>query len=311
MMRQPELGCDLMPRDAIIFLTHRGDRHVRRSYLRLCREAGIGDVYFAYNTDGRRIPRAITALRPVVIMPEDHAQLGHPKRAVNGCFGAKGDPDRAVLAFYRKFPHYAYYWIVEYDVDFSGHWSDFFHSFNRNDADILCTNLHRRHVNPDWDWWDILVTPTSSTIGVDGESLRGFFPIARLSNRMLRRIDEIGLAGWDGMYELIWPTVALQSGFAIEDFGGTGEFVRPGNENRWYTSNPSSRSLAPGSFIFRPSRLAPGRTPNKLWHPVKRGLVRHVIQWRAIEPLQQAQRRIRARFPRLNHYARRLMHVLR
>lgn len=69
-------------------------------------------------------------------------------------------------------------------------------------------------------------------MSIDGERVRGLFPIARLSNRMLRRIDEIGLAGWDGMYELTWPTIALQSGLVIEDFGGAGEFVRLGNENR-------------------------------------------------------------------------------
>jgi hypothetical protein len=299
-----------MPRDAIIFLTHRIDRHIRRSYLRLRREAGIGDVHLAFNAGGRGIPRAITALRPVAITPADHARLGHSARPVNGCFGAKGDPDRAILAFHRKFPHYAYYWIVEYDVDFTGHWSDFFHSFDHNEADLLCTNLHRRHVNPDWDWWDILVTPKSSTIRIDGERLRGFFPIARLSSRMLRRIDEVGLAGWDGMYELIWPTVALQSSFVIEDFGGAGEFVRPGNENRWYTSNPSSRSLAPGSFVFRPSRLAPGRDPNRLWHLVKRGFVRQIILQHPIEPLRQAWRRTLAGSRLLDGYVRRLTRVL-
>lgn len=64
----------------------------------------------------------------------------------------KGDPDRALLAFYRKFPQYAYYWIIEYHVDFSGRWSDFFGSFDHNEADLLCTNLHRHPVNPDWDW---------------------------------------------------------------------------------------------------------------------------------------------------------------
>lgn len=124
---------------------------------------------------------------------------------------------------------------------------------------------------------------------------------------MLRRIDEIGLAGWDGMYELAWLTVALWSGFVIEDFGGAGEFVRPGNENRWYTSNPSCNSLAPGSFVYRPSRFAPGHDPIKLWHPVKCGLVRHVIQRHAIEPLRHRWRRMLAGFLRLNRYLPGLM----
>lgn len=79
-MRRPNLGWDQMPRDAIIFLTHRGDGHIRRSYMRLLREVGTGDVRLAFNAGGREIPKATTALRPVTIMPEDRAKLGHPKR---------------------------------------------------------------------------------------------------------------------------------------------------------------------------------------------------------------------------------------
>ena len=63
----------------------------------------------------------------------------------------------------------------------------------------------------------------------------------------------------------------------IEDFGGNGEFVRPGNANRWYTSTLTSQTLAPGSFVARPIRFRPGFKPNTLWHPVKRRFVRHIV----------------------------------
>ena len=59
----------------------------------------------------------------------------------------------------------------------------------------------------------------------------------------------------------------------IEDLGGDGQFVRPGNVNRWYTSTLTSQNLAPGSFVARPIRFRPGWKPNKLWHPVKRRFV--------------------------------------
>jgi hypothetical protein len=62
----------------------------------------------------------------------------------------------------------------------------------------------------------------------------------------------------------------------LEDMGGTGEFVRPSNINRFYRNTPSAASLGPGTFVFRPVMDKPGHEPNMLWHPV-----RPPLSWRA------------------------------
>ncbi len=64
------------------------------------------------------------------------------------------------------------------------------------------------------------------------------------------------------------PTISAQNGMVIEDFGGRGRFVRPGNRDRFYFARGDNYSHSPGSFVFRPvQRVLP--RPNTLWHPVK------------------------------------------
>ena len=42
------------------------------------------------------------------------------------------------------------------------------------------------------------------------------------------------LSGWSGHHEVVIPTAVSYLGMKIEDFGGNGEYVRLGNENRFY-----------------------------------------------------------------------------
>jgi hypothetical protein len=65
------------------------------------------------------------------------------------------------------------------------------------------------------------------------------------------------------------PTLLSRAGFELEDIGGNGSFTKPGNINRFYQNTPISDSYAPGTFVFRPVRNAPGSKSNTLWHPVK------------------------------------------
>jgi hypothetical protein len=107
--------------------------------------------------------------------------------------------------------------------------------------------------------------------------IRGFFPFARLSAQAIDTLIAAGRNGIDGFYEVVWPTVLHHHGLVIEDIGGDGPFVRSADVNRWYTSTITSETLSPGTFVARPIRFRPGRKPNKLWHPVKRRFVSHVI----------------------------------
>jgi hypothetical protein len=85
----------------------------------------------------------------------------------------------------------------------------------------------------------------------------------------MQAMDQAYRLGWSGHCEATWPTIINLAGLKLEDIGGDGEFVAPGNHNRFYTNTLSSPTLAPGSLVFRPARCWLGSQRNKLWHPVK------------------------------------------
>jgi hypothetical protein len=190
--------------------------------------------------------------------------LGYPRKGRR--LNAR-DVELFVMHFHRRRPGYVHYWVVEYDVAFSGRWTVLFDAFADSDADLLATTLHRHAINPGWENWRSVShpegRPPSTTL------LRAFMPFYRVSRHGLAVLDAAYSEGWTGHYESTVPTILHGKGLVLEDIGGDGEFVRPGNVNRFYTNNPGDNTLAPGSFVFRPVRVAPGPESDTLWHPVK------------------------------------------
>jgi hypothetical protein len=178
-----------------------------------------------------------------------------------------GNWDFAILDFYRTRPGYEHYWRVEYDVRFTGEWRSFFHACASSNADLLGTTLLRRKDSPPWFWWSSLGRPDAALD--HDKTIRGFFPVARLSRRACSLLDTSYQAGWYGHAECVMPTVLAHHGFEVADLGGRGEFVPAGHEDRFYLNTPSDKCLQPGTFVFRPARRSPGERPNTLWHPVR------------------------------------------
>jgi hypothetical protein len=261
-----------VPTNAILYLSHFNHKKLWCAYQNLqgaC--AGFGETYFVLNQSSDLAPAGATGesadkANVFTVTPALRTALGHSALKVS-----KGG-DQAILAFRQLNPHFDYYWIVEYDVQFSGNWRALFDAFAENTSDLLCTSLHRIDTNPTWRWWRSLNWPADPK----PELIRGFFPFARVSARALDAIIAAMQAGISGHYELTWPTVVHHSGMAIEDIGGDGQFVHPCNRNRWYTSTPKNENLSPGTVVYRPTRLSPGRRPDTLWHPVKHSLVDYV-----------------------------------
>jgi hypothetical protein len=253
-----------------------------RSFERLDRECeDFADVYFLLNLNTDTVPPVEERVFPVT--PAMRTALGHPSRAGSVGWWMDTAPsytriiqsgvDQAILAFRQNRPEYDYYWIMENDVEFSGHLSELFGAFSANTSDLLCTSMHLRETNPTWDWWRSLMWKGDR----QPDPVRAMFPFARFSARAMDALIEAGKAGIDGYYEVMWPTVLHERGLAIEDIGGNGPFVRPGNVNRWYTNTLENQNLSPGSFVARPIRFSRGFKRNTLWHPVKRPFMGYVL----------------------------------
>jgi hypothetical protein len=171
-----------------------------------------------------------------------------------------------ILLFAREHP-VGYIWKVEYDTRFSGDWKFLFQQFVNNESDLLGTTIYRYDFRPEWNWWKSLKAPNRS---LDTKLLlRGFFPVFRLSQKAYRILNDAYEEGWSGHYEVSIPTILNYYGCSIEDIGGDGEFVKPGNRNRFYTNTPAAPGLAPGTFVCPPHDCNDSSVSNLLYHPIK------------------------------------------
>jgi hypothetical protein len=258
----------------ILFITHRLNEPIEKRFRKLATEVPEEyDVYFCFDNSSmsrtevndylhtneyqyiefnRKLLESFDYPSPLAI--SDVKQI------------IPGNNDLLFLYLAKKLPNYSYYWFLEYDVAFSGSWERLFFQLNSCDADLLGTNLVPRSHDPHWNWWSTL--ETSEKLDIE-EELRGFFPIVRISSKLLETVHIKYKQGWSGHFEVLLPTIASVCDARIEDIGGDGPFVKSKNKNRFYTSTVAAGSDSPGTFIYRPPRPAPGILSNKLWHPVK------------------------------------------
>ncbi len=252
----------------ILFLSHYISETLLTEFAKLAVEVeGVAELVYAL--DASASPPAMAppqlAGRLFTFTQTELRSLGYARGRRGGV--QFGTADLPLLLYYRRHSNYQYYWVVEYDVRFSGSWRVLLGAFSANDADLLCTTLTRHAKVPRWYHWRSLRPPSGALR--KQEMIRGFMPIYRISGRALAEVHAAYSAGWMGHYECTLPTLILRNALRIEDIGGDGEFVRDENRGRFYSNTPGQSSLAPGTFVFRPVMTEPGPGSNLLWHPIK------------------------------------------
>ncbi len=252
-----------------LFFTHQRGERIERHFERLRVETqSLVDWHFVFNGGDGVSPTVDWSYRP--------ASVDMPLRYQNfvshgGVMG--GYMDVAIIPLVVSCQG-DFVWVMEYDVDYSGNWMEFFKQFQSNVADLLTTSLVDYQGSRDWFYWPTAQTPADVT---STRWHRAFHPIMRLSRKFAEWYrDEMAQRNWRGHYEFTLPTAALWAGFQVEDIGGDGAFCPPERLRRNYSNNPPDENLAPGTFVFRPARTAyfhesPGdfALSHQLYHPVK------------------------------------------
>lgn len=248
-------------KQAVLYLTIKSNEWTLSSFHALEQSLqGKADVYFAYRQQGDVLPVSLQNIENLFVFTSDVLkELGYtPIERGRLMPGSNHFP---LLKFYKENQGYDYYWLVEDDVRFSGEWKDFFGSFASCTSDFLSSVIETKAENPTWYWWTSL--KTGNEVIAEEKLLKSFNPIYRLSSQALACIDAHLRIGWMGHYEVLLPTLLYNKGFLLEDFGGEGTFVRPGNNARFY--DDTSMRIAP---------VLPDDRKNYLFHPVKEEKVR-------------------------------------
>jgi hypothetical protein len=247
-----------------IFLTHVSSARIRRHFCRLQAETQ-GLVHWHLVMNDGRYPN------PEWSMPSSDAEalLGvrHADMLSNG--GVQGGYLDTVCMPCAWSIDASHIWVMEYDVDFSGHWADFFKQFVSDETDLLTTTLLSHPADPDWYWWQFAKAPADVPMH---RWMRGFLPIMRMSKALVEDyVGAVRSGQWRGHYEFTVPTIASVMGRSVRDIRDTLDSQRVN-----YTNTPSDWQLQPGSFVWRPSRSDYFHenpqgfdTRGVLFHPIK------------------------------------------
>jgi hypothetical protein len=289
----------------VLYLCHLRSKGAAQECRRICDAVRpAADVWLLYHSNGKSAPLDVSGTRVYPFTDESLSALSYVRFASTIVPGSCHFP---VLQFFRDHPDYDYYWLIEYDVRFSGDWNELFGSFANHHVDFLTSHLRDYADEPKWVFWQPLSHPHKQIPLAD--RLRSFSPIYRLSNAALRYLDQVQQEGWRGHMETLVPTLLFQGGFRLGDFGGTGKFVLPEHENKFYVDSPPDETgaLRQGTMRWRPafSRLRPKLSRitwerNKLFHPVKAGAPNQQPPIGIFDAMQH-------RFGRIQRAARRLL----
>jgi hypothetical protein len=264
-----------LAKQAILYRAHSGDPAIRAELNKLANELPGYDLFVVALQDG---PQPVDRFfePSFIATPQDIAGIPYLGKSQAFSLGhRRGHEDLPVMQFFRSHRDYDYYWVIEYDVRWSGDWRGLFDDISTSQADLLATSVADYRTDPDWSWWESLHhngQPFSPE-----HRIKAFLPFCRLSRRALSGIDTAYETGTNGHYEATWSSICAKNNFSIEDIGGEGPYTPLNRKRRHYSSTLNSVSLGPGTFVFRPSfdidsyaklLAAPGCLP-ALWHPVK------------------------------------------
>jgi hypothetical protein len=242
-------------RQAFLFLCHLSTGTIMKEFENIRRSTEhLGKAFFLYDETGKSIPDKINKLSPYLFSNESLSQLCYPTTGEDILPGHAHFP---LFQFFRDNPDYDYYWVIEYDVRFSGEWRLFFDSFLKTNADFLTCHIRAYADELSWPWWELNHPRESIPLNA---RLASFNPIYRISNAALLFLHQAFQSGWRGHYEVALPTLLHNNGLTIRDISDSDKYAAPDINNKFYSK---------GTFRYRPEFWRCGREKNKLYHPVK------------------------------------------
>ena len=253
--------------NAFLFVTHKVNEEILERYYKLEKETkSIGQTFFLLNNDDDdyNVKNNLFNKNTLYIFNNNtFDKLDYEPIAETI---VPGSNHFATLQFFKDNPRFTFYWVIEYDVIFTGKWSVLFENFKKIDADFISSNIERFADEPSWFWWKSLHLD-----GVDLKThqlLKSFNPIYRISNKALMFLDDLlkGRKNW-GHHEVLIPTALAYAKLKLLDFGGNGEFVLPQFKERFYINRPleNIRTMRFRPFVEKSELIL----PDKLFHPVK------------------------------------------
>lgn len=141
------------------------------------------------------------------------ADILNKKELLTHCNGQNeiywSNTNYVMMEFSQKYSSYDYYWIIEFDVCFSGNWETFFSRMNTLPHDLLCERLCSRYEEPTWWWW--------GTVQIDypwNKTYKALNCITRMSKQFRDFVYDFYMASngdYTTFFEHIWASLAMNN----------------------------------------------------------------------------------------------------
>lgn len=258
----------------VLLLTHRWDLWIRRKLERL--RAEIGDladvVLLMQKSDATSSAIADSSDTGAAVSEFAPRQLTRDLDIpfLNGKSLVPGSTHFPVLDFARRAPHYRYFFLIEFDVDFSGNWRELVEEVAGASPDLATCHVRTFDQSPRWYWWRSFRPSEADRDWADdrGNLIKSFNPIYCISRRGIDWVEAAHRSGWVGHYEILFATIIKRHGGRILDLADEGFCAgREQDPLRFLTeARRSTMRWRPEVTPIEFSRRARGRT---LFHPVK------------------------------------------
>lgn len=254
-----------MKKTALLFVTHLYNDDIRIQVEKLRDEMkDEADFFVVYQSEKLTIPQ----IDGINLFPFTIDELNELEYRAWGCTIMDGNFHFVILDFFKHFPVYDNYWLIEYDVRFNGNWNTFFSFFNDKDDDFIAAHVEKVEDNPNWmRWHEIEVI--GKTLAKE-DKLKSFNPVYRISNKGLCVLADRCKMGDRGHNEVLIPTTMLLNGMKIADFGGLGRYIYKKHPNLFYIFDETDENDDKCTFRFRPNYVVDDmKYKNMLYHPIK------------------------------------------
>lgn len=284
-------------KQAIFFISHVYDATVERRFLTLKKEvSSYGDVYILTEH-----PDIFPSHLQQYIQSFNFFELKKMARNTLSDNVVPGSCHLFAIEMKKRFSSMEYFWFIEYDVVYTGKWSDFFEAVKEDTSDLIATYVGRKLSNSKhWFWIQTVKYPDGSPL-LEEEFYKAFFPLYRISRKGLDVVEKAVSDGWTGHFEWIIPTVLKRAGCTLSEWGGYGFFTPLERRGKWYSRN---RTVMLNTMRFRPEIIGYiFLQRKKLYHPVKTEpkQIRHIldlfkeeVMWR----IRNVSQKIKKRFSR-------------
>lgn len=245
---------------AILYLTVDLKRYKGR-YKKIKNQVKNADVYSVI-TDKKQYRKEADS-----ILYEHHKciEMGYASYKENSIL--PGSTYFALLYFFKQNQKYDYYWLIEDDVVYNGHWNDFFNKFVNNNTDFIgCYNTLQKDAEH-WFWWpDISILNNEIN---NMTKIRTFYPTARFSAKALEFLDQSLKSSVSGHGEVLVPTILNNFGFSISDIADVLSIGNSIDAIILPCSNKAIGSNNNGTYRYRPYITKEEIQGEYLYHPVK------------------------------------------